>query len=394
MANTISPETILTLQQRNFAEFFAGIGLVRAGLEKQGWSISFANDIDPIKYEMYKGHFTDAESHFILNDIYNISVSSKPRVTIATASFPCKDLSLAGGRDGLDGKHSSTFWGFIKVLKEWKENKPPFILLENVPGFLSANKGQDFFNALKAINDLGYLTDTFILDAVNFVPQSRQRLFIVGFLEDIFQPVKLVDVMFDLESNLRPKNLTKFILGSPSIKWTIRKLPPLLTNVTKLENVIEDIPVNSPLWWSTTRTEYLLNQMSPRHREIAEAMIKMEKWSYGTIFRRMRNKKSTAELRSDGIAGCLRTPAGGSAKQILFKAGNGQSFARLITPREAAGLMGIADYKITVPFDQGLFGFGDAVCVPVIEWIAKYYLNPIIDELVQEYTNKLVLRGA
>jgi DNA (cytosine-5)-methyltransferase 1 len=107
----------------------------------------------------------------------------------------------------------------------------------------------------------------------------------------------------------------------------------------------------------------------------------------------MRKNKSTAELRTDGIAGCLRIPAGGSAKQIIFKAGYGQYFARLLTPREAARLMGIGDYTIEVSFDQALFGFGDAVCVPVIEWIAKEYLNAVIEDRIGSILQETMLTG-
>jgi DNA (cytosine-5)-methyltransferase 1 len=126
----------------------------------------------------------------------------------------------------------------------------------------------------------------------------------------------------------------------------------------------------------------LLEQMSPRHRAVADEMIAASGWCYGTVFRRMRNGKSTAELRTDGIAGCLRTPRGGSARQILFKAGKDQACARLLTPSECARLMGADDYKISGSSTQALFGFGDAVCVPVIEWIAEHYLNPVINELI------------
>lgn len=87
------------------------------------------------------------------------------------------------------------------------------------------------------------------------------------------------------------------------------------------------------------------------------------------------------ELRTDGLAGCLRTPRGGSGRQILFKAGRGRYFVRLITPREAARLMGADDFKITAPLNQALFGFGDAVCVPVIAWVAQHYLNPVYEKM-------------
>src|SRR6185295_5976143 len=136
---------------------------------------------------------------------------------------------------------------------------------------------------------------------------------------------------------------------------------------------------NQAEWWNPLRADYLLSQMSARHRAEADRMIAASRWSYGTVFRRMRKGKSTAELRTDGIAGCLRTPRGGSGRQILFKAGKGEYFARLLTPRECARLMGADDYKISAPANQALFGFGDAVCVPAIEWIAEYYLNPVVN---------------
>ena len=85
-----------------------------------------------------------------------------------------------------------------------------------------------------------------------------------------------------------------------------------------------------------------------------------------------------AELRTDGIAGCLRTPRGGSGRQILFKAGFGKFQVRLLTPRECARLQGVPDdYKIEVRANQALFGFGDAVCVPAVGWIARHYLTPV-----------------
>ena len=88
-----------------------------------------------------------------------------------------------------------------------------------------------------------------------------------------------------------------------------------------------------------------------------------------------------AELRTDTIAGCLRTPRGGSGRQILFAGGKGRYAVRLLTPRECARLMGADDFKITVPLNQALFGFGDAVCVPVIRWIAENYLTPAWEKL-------------
>ncbi|MBI5664523.1 MAG: DNA mismatch endonuclease Vsr [Nitrospirae bacterium] len=368
---------------RTFAEFFAGIGLMRVGLERKGWSVLFANDIDAQKCEMYRDHFSDADNHLVCGDIHRLKTELIPSVTLATASFPCNDLSLAGARKGLHGKESSAYWGFISALKNMKERKPPIVLLENVTGFLSSHKGNDFRQALLALNDLGYSVDAFILDAAMFVPQSRQRLFVVGILETCVPSNEVREQLSFYESPVRPPALADFIFQNIGINWNIRTLPLPPTRKLSLADILDDLDERSPEWWSIERAEYLLNQMSPKHREIAERMIRGRRYSYGTVFRRIRNNRSMAELRTDGVAGCLRTPRGGSGRQILFKAGKGKYYARLLNPRECARLMGADDFIIKAPLNQALFGFGDAVCVPAIEWLAEYYLNPVVNELMK-----------
>lgn len=351
---------------------------MRIGLERQGWQIAFANDIDPQKEEIYRANFPDAGKHFLLSDIHDLSASEIPIVALATASFPCNDLSLAGGREGLEGKNSSAFWGFIKTLREMRRRRPPMVLIENVPGFLTSRDGRDFEDAMLALNDLGYAVDPFILDAASFVPQSRQRLFVVGTKVKDSDAEVVAERFF--ESRVRPAALADFIFSHPDINWRISRLPDPPRCGMRLDDIVEELPSNSPDWWNKERAKYLLNQMSPRHRQVADKMIAGRSWSYGTVFRRIRNNKSMAELRTDGLAGCLRTPRGGSGRQILFKAGRSQYHVRLLTPRECARLMGADDFKITVPLNQALFGFGDAVCVPVIEWIARNYLNQLWED--------------
>jgi DNA (cytosine-5)-methyltransferase 1 len=154
-----------------FAEFFAGIGLMRVGLERAGWRIAFANDIDEDKWRMYRDNFSDT-GEFVLGDVHQLDVTNVPSVVLATASFPCNDLSLAGSRKGLAGVQSSAFWGFVEVLKRLGRRRPVMVLLENVTGFLSSHDGNDFRDALLALNELGYAVDSFIIDAVRFVPQT------------------------------------------------------------------------------------------------------------------------------------------------------------------------------------------------------------------------------
>jgi DNA (cytosine-5)-methyltransferase 1 len=374
-------KTKTVVPQRTVAEFFAGIGLMRVGLEKEGWKIVFANDIDEKKQEMYKAHFPDADEHFVMDDVHKLRADQVPYCTLATASFPCNDLSLAGARAGLKGKQSSAFWGFIEVLEKMSR-KPPLVLVENVTGFLTSHAGRDFTEALKALNSLGYAVDAFILDAVDFVPQSRQRLFIIGTLG-----TECSDALVT-ESRVRPRALVGYINSHPEIHWNTRSLPSPPGVNSGLESVLEELPHDCPEWWSTERAQYLLSQMSKKHRRVANEMIQGKRWSYGTVFRRVRNNVSMAELRTDNVAGCLRTPRGGSGRQILFKAGKGKYFARLLTPRECARLMGADDFIIEGTLNQALFGFGDAVCVPVVEWIARHYLNPLVNELLHVRVGK------
>ena len=362
------------------AEFFAGIGLMRLGLEQAGWRVIWANDIDEDKKRMYCGHFSGDSAHFHLGDVHAVSPAEIPTVSLATASFPCNDLSLAGGRRGLAGQHSGAFWGFIDAIKGMRSRKPSLVMLENVAGFLTSHDGNDFRDACIALNELGYSVDAFIVDAALFVPQSRQRLFLIGKQGGEKAKKSAEDRSF-YQTQCRPAALADFILWNPEINWSLRQLPEIPALQTTLADIIENIPRNSACWWNKQRSEYLLSQMSEKHRKIADAMIAGKKTSYGTVFRRVRHGRSMAELRTDGIAGCLRTPRGGSGRQILFAAGKGHFAVRLLSPRECARLMGADDFNITGTLNQSLFGFGDAVCVPVIKWIAQNYLTPAWKEL-------------
>lgn len=354
------------------AEFFSGIGLVRLALERHGWNVVFANDIDPNKAEMYRRKWPN-DQHLVIDDIHNLSADDVPCCDVFTASFPCNDLSIAGRWEGINGSESSAYWGLIRLIREMDNRKPRFVLLENVLGFLMSNKGQDFEQALLALNDLGYNVDAFVLNALQWVPQSRARLFVVATLDDGCERRTTSSA-----SPARPDALVKFINLNPHVRWNLRKLPALPRRHKRLQDIIEDLPDDDSHWWNNERATYFMNQLSEKHDLIAKRMIKGKTIAYATAFRRVRNGKSMAELRTDGVAGCLRTPRGGSGRQILFKAGRGKYQVRLLTARECARLQGVPDsYPIDVPLNKALFGFGDAVCVPAIEWIARNYLTPL-----------------
>ena len=355
------------------AEFFAGIGLVRLALMHQGWRVDWANDIDADKAEMYHANF--GTSDFVLGDVHQISAASIPDCSLYTASFPCNDLSVAGAMDGLHGKESSAFWGLIRILKEKGGRRPPLVMLENVLGFLMCDQGRDFEAALLALCDLGYTVDALIINASSFVPQSRPRLFVVAKRYGGGETINVA-----AQSIVRPAPLAQFINLTPHIRWDIRPMPAPPAGTQVLSDIIEDLPENDAHWWNEERSRYFMEQLSERHEIAAKTMIAGRNVSYATAFRRVRHGRSMAELRTDGLAGCLRTPRGGSGRQILFKAGKGRYQVRLLTARECARLQGAPDdFKISVPLNQALFGFGDAVCVPVVEWIAKYYLRPLLN---------------
>jgi DNA (cytosine-5)-methyltransferase 1 len=256
------------------------------------------------------------------------------------------------------------------------ERRPPLVMLENVVGFLMSHGGRDLEQALLALNELGYAVDAFILNAVHWVPQSRARLFVVAKHHNSDERSALA-----MESEVRPAPLFEFINTHQNVRWDIRKLPRLPRSRKRLADIVEDLPDDDGHWWSQERIDYFLAQMSANHDLRAKLMLTGKHFTYATAFRRVRNGRSMAELRTDGIAGCLRTPRGGSGRQILLKAGRGRSQVRLLTARECARLQGVPDsYPIEVPLNQALFGFGDAVCVPAVSWIARHYLDVIADQ--------------
>lgn len=161
-------------------EFFAGIGLARAGLEQAGFSVAWANDYEAKKHQLYRSQYgSDTDYH--VGDIADINGSHLPTDSaIAWASSPCTDLSLAGNRDGLGGRQSGTFWHFMRILEEMGDSRPPVAVLENVTGLASSHSGDDLTAAIRAFNSLGYSIDALSIDARHFIPQSRPRMFLVG----------------------------------------------------------------------------------------------------------------------------------------------------------------------------------------------------------------------
>ncbi len=369
--------------QLTVAEYFAGIGLVRMGLQSFGWKVVFANDFSRKKFEMYQDFFPDADKHYKVNDIFELNPSEIPNTTLATCSFPCIDLSLAGNMNGMiNGNHSSAFWGFINILKAQGHAAPPLVMVENVPGWLHSNKGKDFRVTVQALNDLGYFCDVFVLDALRFTPQSRLRVFLIG--SRLVTTLTSPDLILKRPKSLLSEQLRKSIDANRDLHWFYNELPePPTIKKSGLTEVVERLDDSDKRWWSQDEVDRHLEMMASVHRERVEKLRSSNEISFRTFYRRRREGMQRAEVRDDDLSGCLRTAIGGSGKQFLIQVGAGKIKMRAMTPREYARLQGVPDsYKISINGVQALTGFGDAVCVPAISWIAKNALNPLAEKIL------------
>ncbi|MDQ2785167.1 MAG: DNA cytosine methyltransferase [Chloroflexota bacterium] len=357
--------------QMRVAEFFAGIGLVRMAIEEQGFNVVWANDIEPAKLSLYERNFDAGD--FVLDDIRNIHGADIPDIDLATASFPCTDLSLAGNRVGLRGEQSGLFWEFARVLREMRERRPYAIMLENVPSFATSHGGRDLRLALQRLNRLGYWCDLLVIDARHFVPQSRPRLFIVGSRDPLTSPG------FWEPSSLRPPWIRRFVQRHPELRLHALPLSLDASYGGTLADIVQRLPASDDRWWNTERQWRFVQELSPLQLTRLNTLRAGRQLSWATAYRRTRDGKPAWEIRADAISGCLRTARGGSSKQALVEAGEGQVRVRWMTALEYAGLQGAASYNCEgVPDNRILFGFGDAVCVPAVSWLARQYLRPLL----------------
>ena len=352
-------------------EFFAGIGLARAGLERGGFSVTWSNDISAKKKGLFEGHWGLGDGHeYRLADVSTLGAQDVPeRLDLAWASFPCTDLSLAGTRGGLHSGASSTFWSFVKILSRMRENRPKTLAIENVSGFASSRQGRDLSGAIRALNGLGYSVDALQIDARRFVPQSRPRLFLIAEqqpAQDAAEP-----------SSLRPSWLEQ-VMSDKGLRTHRAHLPPVPELLNEgFTRVSQDIPSDDPMWWGHEKTNAFFRSLSALQSYRLYQLSLKNNLTRRTAFRRMRGGVPRWEVRSDDIAGCLRTSSGGSSRQAVVEVGSGQTRIRWMTPREYAILMGVPDFSLGDARANDVYsGFGDAVCAPVVEWLALNYLMP------------------
>ena len=270
---------------------------------------------------------------------------------------------------------------------------PRAIVLENVYGCLTSREGKDFAAIASALAELDYRFGAAVIDAAHFVPQSRPRVFFIAFRGDQAIPASLIAE--SPQESWHPATLVKAYAGlTPAAKrnWIWWSIPRPLARNSTFADLIEDTPT-AVKWHAAAHTDYILDLMSPLNRMKVADAIRSGRRMVGAVYRRTRPdeygvKRQRAEVRFDDVAGCLRTPAGGSSRQAILVVEGKRVRSRLLSPREAARLMGLDDdYVLPECYSHAYHVCGDGVCAPVVRHIAEHVLEPV---LVARETSELI----
>lgn len=327
-----------------FIDLFAGIGGFRLGLESAGGRCVFTSEWDRWSQKTYKANFGEHEVH---GDITRIDENTIPDHDVLAAGFPCQPFSIAGvsKKNSLGRKHGfadrtqgTLFFDIARIVKA---KQPKAFILENVKNLASHDKGRTFEVIMRTLRDeLGYRVSTKIIDAKRFVPQHRERVFIVGLRPDLkaefnWDEVTLPDLRGGpkLATILHPEDGT----GAPDEQFTDpkgRSLPKYIL---------------SPHLWD------YLQGYAKKHQEAGNG------FGFGLVGPDDTARTLSARYFKDG-------------SEILIHRKKGPP--RRLTPRECARLMGFdrsgrQPYRIVVSDTQAYRQFGNAVVVPVVEAIAK-----------------------
>ncbi len=357
--------------------------MARLGLGAH-WRCLLANDLDPHKCAAYAANF--GRGHLWQGDIAALTLADMPAAPadLTWGSFPCQDLSLAGARGGMSAARSGAFFPFWRLIEQLNADGrgPKIIAIENVVGLLTSNDGRDFEAVIERIAAAGYAVTACVIDAKAFTPQSRPRLFILGFAPGLNPP------MTDSPptDEMAPPSLTAGVENLPSAArarfFWLGATPPRGRNI-RLADIID---WDAPDWHAPEQTARLVAMMSAHQKQRLDTLIASGARRVGAAFRRTRSENGVSvqrvEARFDGLAGCLRTPAGGSSRQLIFAIENEKVRSRLLSPREAARLMGLPeDYILPANATAALKLAGDGVAVPVVGWLSEAVFEPALSSV-------------
>jgi len=369
----------------SFYEFFAGGGMARAGLGK-GWTCLFANDFDTKKGLTYQLNYPSGDV-LRVEDVKKIKAAELPgHADLIWGSFPCQDLSLAGGGAGLKGERSGTFYPFWEIVKGLvaEGRGPKLIALENVLGTLTSHNGSDFEAICKTFAEAGYRYGALVINAALFVPQSRPRLFIIGVRADVeIDPALLSPgpiAPFHTAALQRAFERVSKTAQKKMVWWNI---PAPARRNTTFADFIEENPT-SVSWHTDVERDLLIGKMSAVNKAKLEAAKRAGRRMVGCVYKRTRLdergvKVQRAEVRFDDVAGCLRTPAGGSSRQVIVVVDGKKVRSRLISARETARLMGLDEsYKLPKNYNEAYHLTGDGVAVHVVRHLAEQLFEPLL----------------
>lgn len=368
----------------SFLEFFAGGGMARAGLG-DGWDCLFANDFDAKKGLSYQANW-GVQGELTIGDVASVQASKLIGCPdLVWGSFPCQDLSLAGAGAGLGGERSGTFYPFWRVILELIAGgrAPKLVAVENVCGALTSRGGSDFRAICHTFAEAGYRFGALVINADLFVPQSRPRLFVIGVHDSVDLDAALLSPgpiePFHTRALSRAVNSLPTSVAERLVWWNV---PTPERRANTFADLIEDEP-ESVAWHTPEETKKLLAMMSPLNLAKVNQARRAGRRMVGGIYRRTRldehgQKIQRAEVRFDDVAGCLRTPAGGSSRQVIIVVDGNRERTRLISSRETARLMGLDDsYKLPRNYNEAYHLTGDGVAVPVVRHLAQHIFEPI-----------------
>ena len=305
----------------SFIDLFAGTGAFTSALEKSNkFKCVFANDMSTNSKKIY--NLNNPKHAFTLGDLNDI-VSSIPSHNLLCGGFPCQPFSIAGEQKGFDDKRSNVFWTVIEILKK---HTPEVIILENVKNLKSHDKGNTYRVIENALRETGYHIKTAILDTniVTGVPQHRERIYIVGFLDK--------------------EKCDKFNFDFPKQKQ--RKINDML------EKSVED------KYYYTDR----LKVYDVIQRGVTKSVTENVIYQYRRYYVR--------ENKSNCCPTLTANMGGGGHNVPLLKDDKG---IRKLTPRECFNLQGFSkDYKLPDICDSELYKLaGNAVSVPVVSLLVN-----------------------
>ncbi len=172
------------------ASFFSGIGGFDLGFERAGMEVVFQCEWNAFCQKVLRKRLPNVK---LVGDINDVSIDEVPQAEVWCGGFPCQDVSLAnqGKRKGLEGDRSGHFYKYAELIEQ---GRPKWVIIENVPGLLNSNHGNDFRVVINTLDELGYSVAWRVLDAKYFgTPQRRRRVYIIA----SYRSQRAAEVLFE-----------------------------------------------------------------------------------------------------------------------------------------------------------------------------------------------------